>query len=160
MRSEADCKSAIFDHGVDTSRLAGGFFICIGIMKKFLAVLLSILVMTLAACNKGSEPPAMPVQHWKDMDVRIETHPNPPLAGMSEIVVIVTGPHGKPAQDLIVSLRGNESMPWVQAIQDGFIGVYRRAVDIGDGETAVLQVRFQQGAEQKVLLFPLKLATG
>lgn len=94
------------------------------------------------------------------MDVRIETHPNPPLAGMSEIVVIVTGPHGKPTHDLIISLRGNESMPWVQAIQDGFIGVYRRAVDIGEGETVVLQVRLQQGTEQKVLLFPLKLAAG
>jgi hypothetical protein len=129
-------------------------------MRKFLAVLLSFLAMGLVACTKGSEPLAIPVQHWKNMEVHIETHPNPPLAGMSEIVVIVTGPNGKPAQDLIVSLRGNESMPWVQAIQDGFIGVYRRAVDIGDGETAVLQVRFQQGAEQKVLLFPLKLAAG
>jgi hypothetical protein len=129
-------------------------------MRKFLAVLLSSLAMGLVACNKGSEPLAIPVQHWKDMDVRIETHPNPPLAGMSEIVVIVTGPHGRPTQDLTVSLRGNEAMPWVQAIQDGFIGVYRRAVDIGEGETVVLQVRLQQGAEQKVLLFPLKLAAG
>ena len=51
-------------------------------------------------------------------------------------------------------------MPWVQAIQDGFIGVYRRAVDIGDGETVELQVRLQQGKEQKVLLFPLKLVQG
>lgn len=92
--------------------------------------------------------------------MRIETHPNPPLAGMSEIVVIITGPHGKPIPDLTVSLRGNDSVPWVQAIQDGFIGVYRRAVDIGDGETVVLQVRLQQGMEQKILLFPLKLATG
>ncbi len=48
-------------------------------------------------------------------------------------------------------------MPWVQAIQDGFIGVYRRAVDIGDGEAVELQVRLQKGNEQKVLFFPLKL---
>jgi hypothetical protein len=129
-------------------------------VKKLLAILLSIIATGLAACNDGGEPLSIPVQHWKEMDVRIETHPNPPLAGMSEIVVIVTGPHGKPTQDLTVSLRGNESMPWVQAIQDGFIGVYRRAVDIGDGETLVLQVRLQQGTEQKVLLFPLKLAAG
>ena len=94
------------------------------------------------------------------MVVRIETHPNPPLAGMSEIVVIVTGLHGKPAGDLTVSLRGTETMPWVQAIQDGFIGVYRRAVDLGDGPAIVLQVRLQQGTDQKILLFPLKLAAG
>ena len=94
------------------------------------------------------------------MDVRIETHPNPPLAGMSEIVVIVTGLHGKPIQDLTVSLRGNVSMPWVQAIQDGYIGVYRRGVDIGDGETTVVQVKIQQGGEQNILLFPLRLSAG
>lgn len=94
------------------------------------------------------------------MIVRIETHPNPPLAGMSEIVVIITTPRGKPAGDLTVSLRGNDSVPWVQAIQDGFIGVYRRAVDIGDSKTAVVQVRLQQGAAEKVLLFPFNLAAG
>src|SRR5665647_3198503 len=107
-------------------------------MKKILFILISLLVTGLAACNSESQRISIPVQHWKGMDVRIETHPNPPLAGMSEIVVIVTGPHGKPTHDLIISLRGNESMPWVQAIQDGFIGVYRRAVDIGEGETVVL----------------------
>lgn len=129
-------------------------------MKKLLAIFLSLLATGLTACNDGGEALSIPPQHWNDMVVRIETHPSPPLAGMSEIVVIVTGPHGKPAGDLTVSLRGNEAMPWVQAIQDGFIGVYRRGVDIGDGETVVLQVRLQQGEEQKVLLFPLKLAAG
>jgi len=131
-----------------------------GNLKKSLIILLGLIATGLAACNGGSESLSIPAQHWNEMDVRIETHPNPPLAGMSEIVVIVTGPHGKPAGDLTVSLRGNDSMPWVQAIQDGFIGVYRRAVDIGGGEAAVVQVRLQQGAVQKVLLFPLKLAAG
>jgi hypothetical protein len=129
-------------------------------VKTLLAILLSFLAVALIACSDRGEPLPISPQHWKEMDVRIETHPNPPLAGMSEIVVIVTGTHGKPTQDLTVSLRGKESMPWVQAIQDGFIGVYRRAVDIGEGEAVVLQVRLQRGDEQKVLLFPLKLAAG
>lgn len=129
-------------------------------MKKLLGILSGLLAMGLAACSDGGGTLSIPPQHWKEMVVRIETHPSPPLAGMSEIVVIITGPHGKPAGDLIVSLRGSGSMPWIQAIQDGFIGVYRRAVDIGDGESVVLQVRLQQGTEQKVLLFPIKLAAG
>jgi hypothetical protein len=94
------------------------------------------------------------------MDVRIEPHPNPPVAGVSEIVVVITGPHGRPIHDLIVYLRGSEAMPWVQTIQDGYMGAYRRAVDIGSGDSTVLQVRLQRGDEQKVLLFPLKLAAG
>ena len=129
-------------------------------MKKLLAIPLSIFLISLAACNDANEPPPIPSQHWKEMDVRIETHPNPPLAGMSEIVVIVTGMRGRPVHDLIVSLRSDDSSQWVQTIQDGYIGVYRRGVSVGFGESAVLQVRLQQGGEQQVLLFPLKLAKG
>ncbi len=127
--------------------------------NNLLAILFASLA-GIAACSNASDTVSIPAQHWNEMVVRIETHPNPPLAGMSEIVVIVTGPHGNPAGDLTVSLRGNDSMPWVQAIQDGFIGVYRRAVDVGDGKTAELQVRLQQGTAQKVLRFPFKLAAG
>lgn len=116
--------------------------------------------MGLVACSVGNEPPAIPLQHWQEMDVRLETHPNPPVAGLSEIVVIVTGPHGRPIHDLIISLRGKETMPWVQTIQDGYMGVYRRAVDIGSGDTVDLHVQLQRGDEQKVLIFPLKLTAG
>lgn len=128
-------------------------------MEKHRHLLIVLLIACLAACNGGSEPQvSIPLQRWKEMDVKIETHPNPPQAGMSEIVVIVTGARGRPVQDLTVSLRGKDSIPWVQAIQDGLIGVYRRAVDIGDGDSTVLQVRLKQGTDEQVLLFPLKLA--
>lgn len=129
-------------------------------MKKILTILASLLAVGLAACNDEAKPLQIPSQQWKENVVRIETHPNPPLAGMSEIVVIVTGPHGRPTGNLIVSLRGGESQPWIQAIQDGFIGVYRRAVDIGESNSTVVQVQLQEGSERKVLLFPLKLAGG
>ena len=129
-------------------------------MNKILVVLFSFLVTGLVACSDENEAPPIPLQHWQEMDVRIETHPNPPVAGVSEIVIIVTGPHGRPIHDLIISLRGNGAMPWVQTIQDGYMGAYRRAVDIGNGDTVVLQVRLQRGEEQKVLLFPLKLTAG
>jgi len=92
------------------------------------------------------------------VEVRVETQPNPPTGGMTEMIVIITGPRGKPVHDLIVSLRGNESMPWVQTIQDGYMGAYRRAVDIGTEENAMLQVRLQRGDLQKILKFPVKLS--
>lgn len=124
-------------------------------MEKLLPIL--VLILSFSACSEDSGQLLIPVQHWKETDVRIETHPNPPLPGMSEIVVIVTGPRGRPIQDLTVSLRGSEASPWIQAIQDGLIGVYRRAIDIGDIEAMNLQVRLKRGNEEKVLLFPLKL---
>ncbi|OIR11710.1 hypothetical protein GALL_65660 [mine drainage metagenome] len=127
-------------------------------MKKFLSILLCFLTASLVACSDNSRHLSIPPQHWKEADIQIETHPDPPLAGMSEIVVIVTGPHGRPVQDMTVSLRGNDSVQWVQAIQDGNIGVYRRAIDIGEGESVALQVQLQQRGDKKVLLFPLRLA--
>ena len=128
-------------------------------MKNLPTLLLSLLVLSIAACGDSGPQASIPPQHWGEADVRIETHPNPPLAGMSEIVVIVTGAHGRPLGDLTVSLRGNDSMPWVQAIQDGNIGVYRRGIDIGDDQSTTLQVKLQQGMNEKVLLFPLTLAS-
>lgn len=124
---------------------------------KYLNKLMALLAIALVACGEQSPQAAIPAQHWKDMDVRIETHPSPPIAGMTEIVVIATGPHGRPAGDLIVSLRANDSRPWVQTIQDGKIGVYRRAVDMGDAGTMKLQVLLQQGQQEKIIYFPLTL---
>lgn len=130
-------------------------------LNNYLFVLVSLFVGTsLVACGNSGEANAIAIQHWKDADIRIETHPDPPLAGMSEIVIIITGAHGRPIPDLTVSIRGKDSMPWVQAIQDGMIGVYRRAIDIGDGEVVQLQVRLQYRTEEKIIFFPLKLAAG
>ena len=123
-------------------------------------IILFCLIGLLAACHPDARRISIPVQHWKGMDVRIETHPNPPLAGMSDVVVIVTGLRGKPISNLTVSLRGDDSMPWVQAIQDGFIGVYRRAIDLGDKDQAVVRVRIQQGEVETVLNFPIRLSAG
>ena len=122
---------------------------------KQLVFILGLLL--LAACGNDSGSVTVPAQHWNDLDVSLETHPNPPVSGMSEMVVIITGPHGRPVHDFIVSLRGDDSMPWVQAIQDGYIGVYRRSVDLGDGPKAVLQVQLQRKGEQHVLFFPMQL---
>ncbi len=126
-------------------------------MKK---ILLFFLLWILAGCDSGGNRISIPSQHWKDMDVRIETHPNPPLAGMSDVVVIATGQRGRPASDLTVYLRGDDAMPWVQAIQDGFIGVYRRAVDLGSGKKAIIKVKIQQGGNEKILEFPITLSAG
>jgi len=92
------------------------------------------------------------------MEIRIETRPSPPRSGLVEILAIVTGPHGAPVHDLIISMRTADGDPWVQAIQDGHLGVYRRAAKIGIGERSVLQLQIQLGMEQDLLRFPLKLA--
>jgi hypothetical protein len=111
-------------------------------------------VALVGAC--GGEPAApLPTQRWLDNEVRVETRPSPPQPGTAEILVIISDRRGQPVYDLIVSLRTADRDPWVQSIQDGHVGVYRRAARLDAGERSVLQVQIQRGETRDVLRFPL-----
>jgi len=126
-------------------------------MAKLLVLGFIATAIFLVACGDGAALPS-PAQHWKEMEIHIETRPSPPRPGLVEILAIVTGPHGEPVPDLIVSMRTADGDPWVQAIQDGHLGVYRRAAKLGTGERSVLQLQVQRGNELNLLRFPLKLS--
>ncbi len=116
-----------------------------------------LLLAGLTACSEDRAAD-MPPQTWREMEVRVESRPNPPHPGMNEFLVMVTDPRGRPAHDLIVSLRASEQDSWTQAIQDGQVGVYRRAVRVAPGAGAVLQVQIRRnGAGEDVLYFPLQM---
>lgn len=91
------------------------------------------------------------------MEVRLESRPNPPHAGVNEFLVMVTDGRGKPAYNLVVSMRTSDQNQWTQAIEDGQIGVYRRGVKVEPGASAVLQVQIRRKDAEDVLYFPLKL---
>jgi hypothetical protein len=108
----------------------------------------------LSGCSGEISTP-IPTQHWLTNEVRVETRPSPPSPGTAEILVIVSDARGQPVSDLLVSLRTADRDPWVQAIQDGHVGVYRRAAHLDVGERSLLQVQIQRGETQDVLRFPL-----
>ena len=112
------------------------------------------LLEALSACS-GDQAVDIPVQKWHEVEVRVEVRPSPPRAGMSEFLVMTTGERGRPVYDLIVSLRTNDQDEWKQAIQDGQVGVFRRAVDVEPGARSVLQVQIKRKDEEGVLRFPL-----
>jgi hypothetical protein len=76
---------------------------------------------------------------------------------MNEFLIVASRSKNRdvPAHDLIVSLAINDSEHWEQAIQDGFVGVYRRALKISDPGKDVLLVRLQHGKDSGILRFPL-----
>lgn len=117
------------------------------------------MFLALAGCGGNEQAAAIPGQKWLDQDVQIESRPAPPRPGMNEILVMVTGAHGRPTYDLVVSLRTDDHDEWKQAIEDGQIGVYRRAVEVEPGARSVLQVQIRQRlapeAGASVLRFPL-----
>jgi len=94
-------------------------------------------------------------QQWGPYDVTVETRPWPPREGQNEVVVMIAGEHHQPIYDALVTLRTQVSSPWIQAIEDGHVGVYRRAVRFGSNPQNSLQVQLQRGNETAILEFPV-----
>ena len=114
------------------------------------------LLGALSACG-GDQAADMPAQKWQGVEVRVEVRPSPPRTGMNEFLVMATGERGRPVYDLVVSLRTDDQDAWKQAIQDGQVGVYRRAAEVGPGARSVLQVQIKRNGAEGILRFPLNL---
>ncbi len=115
-------------------------------------VFLALLVGLVAAC---SDPiPKLPDQSWADIKVTVETRPPTLQSGMNEFIVLASRSSGIAAHNLIVSLRVNDGR-WHQAIQDGHVGAYRRAVMVGNPKSDVLFVKIEDDNREGVLRFPL-----
>lgn len=130
-------------------------------MKRFGSFLLFIVSLLLVACA-DEQAVRMGPQAWHDLQIVVEARPSPVRVGMNEFIVIASREQYKPVVDLIVTIRADEKTDWRQAIQDGYTGVYRRAVRINNPETDVLAVHVRKtksdnkGAENETILyFPL-----
>jgi hypothetical protein len=122
-------------------------------VKKYSAL---FLLAILSAC--GDQVENIPSQSWHGVDVHVETRPSPPRTGMNEFLIMATNKHGQPVYNFIVSIRTSDQDPWVQAIQDGEMGVYRRAAEVARGARSVVQVQIKRNDEESVLRFPLTVA--
>lgn len=110
--------------------------------------------LLLSGCTPDSvSGPKIANQHWKNLLVQVESRPPVPQ-GHTEFLVILTDERDHPAWNCLVSVRSNANEPWVQAIQDGRVAVYRRAVVI-DGAHPRLQVQIERGDEKGYLEFAL-----
>jgi hypothetical protein len=110
----------------------------------------------LCACSDNGNASNLGTQSWGAIQVSVETRPSPPRHGRNEVVVLVSGDRHRPVYDAVIRLRAQQDA-WVQAIEDGHVGVYRRAVDFGEGDHATLQVQLQRGSEETILEFPVPI---
>jgi len=113
----------------------------------------------LSACSDEQSVILGP-QQWQDLGFRVETRPSPLRVGMNEFIVIASREEYKPGVGLVVMLRVGDSGKWRQAIQDGFTGVYRRAVQVDDPATQSLSVHVRRAKsdnkdDETMLSFPL-----
>ena len=119
--------------------------------------IVAVLVTALFGCSDKGVTVLGP-QQWEDLEVRVEARPSPIRVGMNEFIVIASRDVYKPGVGLIVNIRASEQAEWRQAIQDGFTGVYRRAVQVDDPQTQSLFVHVRRSSndnDETVLTFPL-----
>ena len=93
-------------------------------------------------------------QRLGDMVIEVQCRPAPVTKGMNEFLVLATDVHGAPVHDLLVDLRMKDDAIWQQAIQDGFSGVYRKAVGVETLQDP-LQIRIKRDGVETELQFPL-----
>ena len=112
-------------------------------------------MIILASCGKTKisiEP-----QRWKQFLVQLELRPSPlpqkTAARVYEFIVIVNDlKQKKVASRLVVSLRPKGRQKWLQAIQDGHVGVYRRAMPISLNDT-LIEIEIDNEGHRHVLEF-------
>lgn len=116
-------------------------------------VVVALLCLGLWGCGDDA-PDTLGQQRIGDTDIEVQCRPMPVSVGMNEFLVIATDVHGAPVHDLLVDLRMKDGDDWQQAIQDGFSGVYRKALGVVSLRDP-LQVRLRQQGRFTELRFPL-----
>lgn len=124
--------------------------------RRFLVV----ACLLLASCVSGEQLFIVGTQTWNDVDVTLEARQSPADPGTFEFLVIGTNQRRQPANNLTVSIRLQDQEPWKQSIQDGLVGVYRRAYKVGDPREQTLQVQLRRGNDEAVLRFALAPLAG
>lgn len=120
-------------------------------MKLKLFVMMFVLL--LSACSSEDVWMAEP-QTWDEFTIHYETRPETARSGMNEFLLIVNREGRRHIPDLLVHIR-TDSSKWKQAIPDGALGVYRRALVVGDVHADQLYVRLRYRGKHGELIFAL-----
>ena len=119
-------------------------------------LLVAAASLALAGCGAGPDTYVVGTRQIGSMTVIIDSRPSPPRAGHNELVVSVTeGDLHRPVYDAKVDVRALAGAPWIQAIEDGHVGVYRRAVDFGPGGETLIDVDIDRQGHHDEISLPI-----
>ena len=116
--------------------------------------ILMACALVLSACAAEEPVWTPPAQTWNDVVIRIETRPTVLRSGMNEFLVITQRQQRGFSADMMVDVR-TESSNWKQAMPDGALGIFRRALPVKDVQRDHLYVRLVRKGEQHEMVFAL-----
>ncbi|PCH53807.1 MAG: hypothetical protein COC22_01665 [Flavobacteriaceae bacterium] len=126
--------------------------------SRLFAVLVSLSLFSACSAPESWTPPA---QQWGEFDIHIETRPEVMRQGMNEFLLIVNRKGQRHIPDLLIKIR-TPSSAWKQAMPDGALGIYRRALLVNDMKHDQLYVRLSYHGKEGALtfdLFPANIST-
>jgi len=112
------------------------------------------LLLLISACSPAEQVWTPPEQVWNDLRIHIETRPTVLRPGMNEFLVIADRQQRGFSSDLMVDVR-TDSSGWKQAMPDGALGVFRRALPVRDLKHDHLYVRLIRRGKQHEMMFAL-----
>ena len=115
-------------------------------------LVIPVAAMMLCGCTGASQD--SPTEYWRDLRIHVESRSYSAVPGMRELLVFVNRGAELPAWDCRIDIRTSDMDSWKQAIEDGRVGVYRRAAKV-DQEHPVLQVWIRAEGSETVLRIPL-----
>ncbi|MDQ6954797.1 MAG: hypothetical protein Q9M20_05075 [Mariprofundaceae bacterium] len=115
--------------------------------------LLAMVLFLLSACS-SPEVWAPEPQQWEEFTIHLETRPEVMRQGMNEFLLIVNRKGQRHIPDLLVKIRTSNSK-WKQAMPDGALGIYRRALQVQDLQHEQLYVRLSYRGKEGALTFDL-----
>jgi len=121
-------------------------------------LLLILTGMLIAGCSSEQPGWSPEPQAWQDITIRIETQPSPIRRGMNEFILIANHQQRGFVNDLLVEVHTNGS-GWKQAMPDGALGVFRRALPVGDVQQDHLYVRLTRRGQHGDMKFALAPGT-
>lgn len=116
-------------------------------------MILALLSSVLWGCGSDTAD-TLGQQRVGNAVIEVQCRPTPVAIGMNEFLVLATDLHGAPVHDLLVDVRMKDGDVWQQAIQDGFSGVYRKALGV-ESLHEQLRVRIKRDSTETELRFPL-----
>lgn len=116
--------------------------------------LICAVLLLLASCSGGEAGWAPQPQSWQDLTIRVETRPVQPRLGMNEFLLIANHQQRGFINNLLVEVRSTGS-DWKQAMPDGALGVFRRALPVADLQHDQLYVRLTRNGQHGEMTFPL-----
>jgi len=114
--------------------------------------LLMLAGLLLSSCSADEENWLPAPQSWQDITIRMETQPTPIRQGMNEFILIANHQQRGFVNDLLVEVH-TEHSGWKQAMPDGALGVFRRALPVKDVLHDHLYVRLTRRGQYSEIVF-------